>query len=491
MKMNIGGNLGYYLDDNNVITFQIGNNPYMNMEDSIDPTLFHLVKQSKNISYRWLNVGGYNIYTRGLNNNQAENIETNIKANRLLPSLINKQVKMLYGKGPAIYREQFSGNKLVKEWVNQPEILSWLLHWQDNGLEMKYDDFGLACIKRYYYFHDYFVKWRFSRGKQFGMRPLSGLELVENKYCRLATQKQDIANNIVLYNDMRYILLGNWSMGTSNFKVYPLFRINEVDNYHYAAISHHRESSVGNLYGENETYEGIKTHIKTSNELPEFIDSFLNNSLAAKIHVIIPNAWIEAKRKQIKALCDENKKRANNQQPLLKYNGIDIGTEYKESLVVLYTQEELRRLSNYLSGKKNQGKAFSTYSFRTGQNNEEERWKIETIDLKYKEYISSLIDYDKRVDEVLLASVGLDSSISSVSKDGVISKSGADVYYNYLLYLQTLTPDDKKCSEPFNLALQVNFPELYEQGYRIGYYREVPSRQEEVSVNNRLNRQQV
>ena len=120
MKMNIGGNLGYYLDDNNVITFQIGNNPYMNMEDSIDPTLFPLVKQSKNISYRWLNVGGYNIYTRGLNNNQAENIETNIKANRLLPSLINKQVKMLYGKGPAIYREQFSGNKLVKEWVNQP-----------------------------------------------------------------------------------------------------------------------------------------------------------------------------------------------------------------------------------------------------------------------------------------------------------------------------------------------------------------------------------
>lgn len=100
-----------------------------------------------------------------------------------------------------------------------------------------------------------------------------------------------------------------------------------------------------------ETHEGVKTHIKTSNELPEFIDSFLNNSLAAKIHVIIPYAWVEAKRKQIKALCDENKNRKKENIPLLQYNHIDIGTEYRESLIVQYTQEELRRFSKYLSGK--------------------------------------------------------------------------------------------------------------------------------------------
>ena len=107
------------------------------------------------------------------------------------------------------------------------------------------------------------------------------------------------------------------------------------------------------------------------------------------------------------------------------------------------------------------GERFADKEMRTTpMRQEEERWKIEVIDLKYKEYISSLIEYDKRVDEVLLGAVGMDSSISSVSKDGVISKSGADVYYNYLLYLQTLTPDDEKCSEPFNQVLQVNFPEL-------------------------------
>lgn len=101
-----------------------------------------------------------------------------------------------------------------------------------------------------------------------------------------------------------------------------------------------------------------------------------------------------------------------------------------------------------------------------------------------------MIDYDKRADEALLSAVGLDPSISSVSKDGVISKSGADVYYNYLIYLMSLTPDDEVCSEPFNQAIQINFPELYKEGYRIGFYREVPSRQEEVSPKERLNKQQ-
>ena len=101
-----------------------------------------------------------------------------------------------------------------------------------------------------------------------------------------------------------------------------------------------------------------------------------------------------------------------------------------------------------------------------------------------------MIAYDKRADEVLLSSVGLDSSISSVSKDGVISKSGADSYYNYLIYLMSLTPEDEICCEPFNLAIKVNFPDLYNAGYRIGFYRELPERQENIAPDNRLNQQQ-
>lgn len=489
-KLQTLGNMGCYLDDTNIITFQVGTDPGMRLGMDQEQSEMPAAGYGRNIQYRWLNVEGYNVYSRGTDNRKCERIEADIKNNRLLPRLISKQVNMLYGKGPRIYKEALKDNKVVREWLDHPAIQEWLDSWLQNGMEMSYKDFGLAVIKRYYFFRDFFVKWRMAKGKAIGRMPVSGLELLENKHCRLATTRQDVAEDIVLYNDLRFVVSGNWHYGAAKFKVYPLFRINEVGNYLFAAISHHRESSVGNHYGENETHEGVKTHLKTSNELPEFIDSFLNNSLAAKVHVVIPYAWVESKRKQIKSLCEENKIRLKEKKELIKYNNIEIGCDYRESFVILFMQEEIRRLSSYLSGKKNQGKLFSSLSFKTGQGNEEERWKIETLDLKYKEYISSLIEYDKRMDEVLLGAVGLDSSISSVSKDGVISKSGADVYYNYLLYLQTLTPDDEKCSEPFNMVLQVNFPDLYKQGYRIGFYREVPARQEEVSPNDRLNKQQ-
>jgi hypothetical protein len=397
---------------------------------------------------------------------------------------------MLYGHGPAIYIDTLKDNKIQRQWIENKKITGWLESWQDNGIEMSYTDFAQANIKNHYYFRDYFVKWRMSLGKTIGRVPIAGLESQENKDCRLATQKRDIITDKVYYKDFRQILVGNWQSGAAQYQVYPKFDIRDIPNYRFAAISHHREKSVGKFYGLNETHQGTKAFIQGSNENAQYINSFLKNSLAAKIHIIIPNAWIESKRTQIKAICNENKKLKADNKPFLKYNGIEIGTEFRESYIILYTQHELRTLSKYLSGVNNQGKAYASISYKNDANKEIERWHIETVDLKYKEYIEAIIQYDKRADEVMLGSVGMDASISSVSKEGVISKSGADVYYNYLIYLMSLTPDDEKCSEPFNLALRINFPELYAQGMRIGYYREVPARQAEVSPSNRLSNQQ-
>ena len=283
--------------------------------------------------------------------------------------------------------------------------------------------------------------------------------------------------------------MGRWAYGIGSYKIYPKFNLSEVDNYQFAAISHHRETSIDEFYGTNETHQGSRPYIQGSNKTPIYINSFLRNSLAAKIHIIIPNAWVESKRNQIQRLCDENKTRKAKKQELITYNGIDIGTEMHESVLVQYIREELRKFSCYLSGENNQGKAYSTFSFTDSQGHEQQ-WKIETVDLRYKEYIDALIAYDKRAEQALLASVGLDASISAIDKEGVISKSGSDAYYNYLIYIMSLTPEDEICSEPLNWALQVNFPKLYADGLRMGFYREVPQRQEDVAPKDRLNNQQ-
>lgn len=481
------GNYGCYLDDDNVISFQLGDAPRSSILEP-DP----LFPAYMNIAFsepQWQSIQGFQVCNRGYNNRKCEEIASDIKQNRLLPRLITKQVNMLYGHGPAVYIPKIVDGKLTKEWVDCPEITDWLNSWKQRGLESDYKEFAKTIIKNYYYFRDFFAKWRFTVGKDRGALPVAGLEAMENKHCRLATTKKDVATDVVYYKDFRHIAVGRWGYGISTFRIYPKFNPSEVSNYKYAAISHHREKSVDEFYGVNETHQGTKAYIKGSNETADYINSFLRNSLAAKIHIIIPNAWLESKRTQISKLCDENKKLQKNGDKLLQYNGIDIGTEFKESTLIKFLQTELRKISRYLSGADNQGKAYATISFKNSQG-EEERWKIETVDLKYKEYIDALIAYDKRADEVLLSSVGLDSSISSVSKDGVISKSGADAYYNYLIYIMSLSSEDEICSEPFNLAIAVNFPGLYAQGYRIGYYREVPARQEDVSPKDRLNTQQ-
>jgi hypothetical protein len=484
--MQLMGNFGCYVDDGNVLSFQMGDHPQP-MDLNTSPHLGSLGIAGLS----WLNLKGYNIATRGANNLEVEEIESDFKKNRLMPRLINKKVNMLYGNGPAVYHRTIIDGKMRKEWIDCPTIMDWLESWQDAGLETNYKDCARAIIKNFYYFSDFFVKWRMSLGSVVSSKKyVLGLETMENKNCRLATDRKDVSNELISYADLRFIATGKFGYASlSTFKFYPRLSFKELSKIKYAAISHHREKTIGNFYGCNESHEGTKGYIKGANQTSRYINSFLGNSLAAKVHIIIPNAWLTAKRKQITNLCTENKSRAKKKEKLLQYNGIEIGTEYKESTLIAYMQSELRKISDYLSGADNQGKAYASISFKTSDN-QEERWKIETIDLKYKEYIESLIAYDKRADEAILSSVGLDSSLSSISKDGVISKSGADVFYNYLIYLMSLTPDDDICCEPFNMAIKVNFPELYKKGYRLGFYRETPTRQEETAPKDRITQQQ-
>lgn len=486
-RIELYGNAGNYIADGNVLSFQIGEG------QQLFNTAGMLMPQ-ENRSYlhehQWLSVNGYQVCMRGVNNNLCDEVTTEIKQNRLLLRLYSKEIKMLYGNGPCAYMQTVEDGKMKREYTALPEWDEWLNTWQERGMETTAQEFAKTNIKNFYYFGDFFCKFRFARGKRLGMMPVAGMESVENKHCRLATTRQDIAYEQISYSDFRHIAVGRWSYGLGNYKIYPKFALSEVDNYLYAAVSHHREKSVDEFYGVNETHQGARPYILGSNSTATYINSFLRNSLAAKIHIVIPNAWVVSKRSQLTKLCEENKLRKSKDKDLVKYNGIEIGTEYRESLLVEYMRLELRKIGDYLSGAENQGKAYSSISFMDASGHEQQ-WKIETIDLKYKEYIDSLIAYDKRTEEALLSSVGLDASISAVSKDGVISKSGSDSYYNYLIYIMSLTPEDEICAEPFNIALKLNFPELYKRGYRIGFYREVPQRQEDISPKDRLNNQQA
>lgn len=488
-KIEYLGNLCNVIEGEKVYSFQLGDSPASALSQMDDPA-FRRSAENNNLGY-WLSVDGYKVLSRGENNLKAEEMEYNIKKNRLHPKLIDKQLRFLYGKGLQGYYQQFDEDgKLQRKWVQEKSVFDWLESWENVGIETNYQDFALNIIRRFYTFYEFFVDIRMSMGKQFGMAkyPIAGAELLENKNCRLATSKNfDIISTLPRYSDFKNIVLGSWGLTSNKFNVYPRFRFVDVAKYSTNAVAHYKQSSVGDFYGSNETYEGTKTWILNSNESPEYIRSFLDNSLSAKVHIIIPNAYLTVRKQQLKDLCQENAKREKQGKELLKWKDIAIGTEYKESIFLHILELTKSDAINFMTGKKNQGKTYFSYSFKNG--NEEERWRFETIDLKYKEYIDSLISVDRRADEIMTSSIGMSPSITGIVQPGNLSSSGSDAYYQIILYMSLLSPDDELCSRPFNDMLRINFPDLYSNGYRLGYYREMPSRQSEITPDDRIQNQ--
>lgn len=479
MAIKNNGRYGYGVRENTVMTFQVGGTQLSDVFNAPHSLAYPSAREGYVTT-----VGDYSVLSRGMENRQIEDVSLNIKSNRLLPEVIEKQVKIMYGMGLHVYRHQFNDKgQLSRKWEQCDEITSWLRSWNDNGITDDYQDFAQSCIRRYYYFEDFFVKWRFLRGKHIGGLPVAGLELVENSRARLASAKPLNPFGNYVYDDFTHVLVGDWR-SSGNIKAYPRFNIGDIASYS-VAISHHANDDVDSIYGRNKAYDGSREWLLAANENPKFIRSFLRNAMAAKVHVIIPNEWVESKRKQIQSLCEHNRNLVKEGKEPIRFNGIEIGTQYNDELLIQYTNVELTRLTEYLSGADNQGKMFSTFSFRDVKG-EEIKWKIEQVDLKYKEYIEALISFDRRADEVLLSAKGIDPSISNVSKEGVISKSGSDSYYNYIIYQDQLAAPEKICCDAINMAIRVNFPHLWKQGYMVGFYRNTPAKQQDISENQRI-----
>lgn len=484
-----GARLGWYNNNGSLMSFQLGEGNPVAIDtryDSMD------MNQTSGLpGPMLLSLDGNRILPKGSNNQLPDEIKLMFSTNRILPELIDKQYRLLYGKGLFVYQQKFEDKKLVRDWKSNETIENWLGDWQSRGLTDSPEQYIDKVIKDLYYFEDYWTKWRFFAGRRIGSMPVAGLEHVENFRGRLASSKGiDIFSKNYEDKDFDQVIVGNWASSYAlDMKIYSRFRQNQAYNYE-VAISYHKHHSPGEIYGINKFYYGIKDWLIATNRNPRYINSYLENSLSAKVHVIIPNQWVEYTENKIRGYCDTNLELETAGKELMKPNGIEIGTEYHEGLLDAYIKAEMRKLTSFLSGVKNQGKTYTSFKYTTDKG-DSVGWEIVPIDMKYREYITALNDYDKRADEVITSSIGIDSSISNISKDGVISKSGSDAYYNYILYLYANLPTAERVScSAINEAINVNFPALYKQGFRVGLYTEVPSQQQDISPNDRLQNQQ-
>ncbi len=482
------GNLGVFTSGNETFTFQLGDS--LSTGESLNVDKINV----KNNLTPFLSIGKYKILPYGRFNLEPQEIKQMIGSNRLLPELIEKQVKIMVGKGVFLYKKEIVDGKTKRVPVNNIAIEKWLSSWQGRGLKDDCFTYLTKVVRDFYYMEGYFSKWIPTKGRVVGypeVLPVAGLEHVSLTRCRLGTDKDlDVFSESQEDSDFNHVVVGDWlSVHNQKMKAYNRFRYRK-ENLNTTQISYVCNSSFGEeVYGYNSFYRGVKQWIIGSNLTPKYINSFLENSLSAKLHVIIPDKWLELMRDQIKRMCNSNADLKEKGLPIVKFRGIDVGVEYNEGLLQKLIYSELKRLTSTLSGKgANQGKLFVSYSFLDGE--KEVKWEITEIPLKYKEYIEALSNYDKRTDEVLLSAKGIDASISNISKDGIISKSGADAYYNYLIYVSMLTMPEYFCLKDINEAVRVNFPEAYAEGIRLGFEHFIPERQEETTPSNRMQNNQ-
>lgn len=436
--------------------------------------------------------GEYTVAVHGSDNYLPNETVKMISSNPYLPEILKKQVRYMYGRGLYLYVSKVVGEgddrKIVRVPVTDeyPQFMQWLNSWQRNGLP-SYREYCQGILYDYYYHEGFYSQWHFNRSRRTGgALPIAGLQHRQATKCRLAYPGmlppaetiEDEMLTKVIYN--RWDFLNRFDADVyDRFDPANPFKSNTVINFV-------RDRASGeDIYPEPTSYFGLKHWIKGANLDAPYINSFLKNSFSARKHVKIPGAWIDQKQATLEKICKQNKEREQASQPLItKYEGVEVGTIFDYSLVAKLIDKKMEELMGVLGGEgKNQGKTFFTRTMLTEHGLEE--WKIDDIPTNYADFIKSIIDFDKRAMQVILAGKGLDPAISNVGNEGVFN-SGSQVYYAYLVYLDSLHFAEEICTEDLRYAAWLNFPELEKNNVQIGFLRTAPPRQQETTPEERM-----
>ena len=429
---------------------------------------------------------GHNLYPQEVFSVTSEN--------KLLPEVIKKQVKYLFGKGPRLYKEVIQGEgekqRRVRVPVEDPEIQEALDRWEDLGYD-HYWDYLKNLITDYYYVNTCVSRYHFSKARRLvgqmpkGItRPLAALSYIGSDEARLATKTDSLTKRIT-NKDCGYVIVGDW-MQPNRYDYEVYHRLDKSDPFkHPAAVSFITDKTFTKwIYAFNDWFKGLFEWIKASNLSPKYLNSYLKNALNAHIHVIIPGTWYNSQKEILQNICSENLQGECLVQT--EYKGIKLVDEksnpipFYETMMEELIRNELRTITSLMTGEgKNQGKLYATTKWG------EDGWQFEEMPGKFKDFVDSIITYDKRADQVILDGKGIASSITNVENDGVISKSGSDVYYNYLIYVASLTWDEYIVTKDINNYIRLNWPKKYAEGIRLGFWIDIPAKLQDTTPSDR------
>ena len=302
---------------------------------------------------------------------------------------------------------------------------------------------------------------------------------------RLATSTAD-PNKPIRDEDCKYVIVGDWlNISRVNYEVWNRFDPAKPLKYNSAIAFTYDSTFTKWVYAFNGWYKGLREYLKASELDPKYLTSYLKNALNAHIHAIIPGTWYEQHKAILKEICSDNLLR--NDVPLqTEYRGVKLindkgkAVPFYESMMDELITLELKRITALMSGEgKNQGKLYATLKWG------EDGWKFEEFPGKFKDFFDTILKYDEYANKVILAGKGVPSSVSNLDSTGIISKSGSEAWYNYLLYVMSLTLDEFFILQELNRAIRINFPHAKREGIKLGFWIDIPSKLQNTTNSER------
>lgn len=391
----------------------------------------------------------WNVFPYGEMNQLPTFLRNVIYSNSIAPGIIGKKNGLFWGKGPKLYKETIVDSVLTREWIEDDEIEKWLDTWD-------WEKYLQKCTSDYSVIESCYTKFINKKGWRIGSAmEISHLEHVAPNKPMVVGKLQTPTHIILHRKDF-----------PEQYEVFPLF-----DKFKPF------KSGISILYSNLYTFcsdfftipqiLGSVPWIIQSSKIPMFFDALSKNSANIKYHITSPIEFWNQKRSQIQDDCSLKNK------------------PYKESMLTKYKRDLLLQIKDVLSSYENAGKFWHSEQVlaEVGSEVVEQGWVIKPIEQNMRDTVQSHIDIATKADKSTAVGMGVHSAIGNVTEEGR-SGSGSEQYYALNNFYQIgIDLPEMVIMEAINAAIKINFPN--KKKVKMGFYREEPKRQEDMSEGDR------
>ncbi len=404
-------------------------------------------------------VMGKRMVPYGHNNDLPSVIRRIMDNSNIGPGILERKIGLQYGDGPFLYEEIIDEDENKKRKpIKHSEIEKWLKSWD-------FDRYIEIITTEFIHLKGVYTRWYRNKGPRIGgSGKIVKLEPVLNTWARLEWPEHPEKR----LENVKNIFVGDFENNClhSGVSTYPVFNKREPFRYG-VSMSYHNLYSFSRSFYSIPSYYGTLKWLATASEIPDIINYLTDNGISAAFHIHSPQKYWDDKRQKLSDRFPEE-------------------TDAQIDKRLRDIKEELfRSIAAALSGKENAGKFIETVDFHDEDGNLCQ-WKIEPIDQKIKDFIEAQVKVSEKADSAATSGMGLNPALANLITNNSFSGGSQQLYAAKFHVLTDVNIPERIIFEAINQAIEINWPGT---NVKMGFYRKVMMKEDEVSPSNRVTNQ--